>query len=478
MAVRSSQHTPLWGWLVPQLLDPTHDVLVLAPQRDWEASSAARRPSSHRLGRSAKPLRLMVGRPRLQPRWTLAEARVVPGLPAHRSWRTLCGIDVGRVVAQATPGQPGQCLEASTRTTWRQRLGPEGPHALEAVRPQQVGRDQGRERRRMGTDTTAQPKPVASPTETARLEQGRGTRLTLRGAARATGSKVAKGGRSCRRTATRVVLEARQRGTDPRGRMAAANGQLAAMARHVLRRTPRVVSPLHGQLGALRRQGQSRAAAAPQRLRDQWEQTAALGRRVLPQHAARFAGRHGREKVLRLPAPQVVSMRTGQRSQPTAYGAQVRVAIARNGCVVRQTAYAQPLADPDPLPEALAGGHAVFGRPPPALAGERGVPHPAQERERLGTAQGARVSLPAKGKTRHRDAETAWCKRLPRLRAHLEPVSGPRTTDHRLERCRYTGVAGDQINVSWAVLAWHTTQWGRLLPQRHLAGVQAPRRAA
>jgi hypothetical protein len=436
MAVRSSQHTPLWGWLVPQLLDPTHDVLVLAPQRDWEASSAARRPSSHRLGRSAKPLRWMVGRPRLQPRVTLSEARVVQGLHEHRSWRTCGGLEVGRVVEQATPGQPVQCLEASPRTTWRQRLGPAGPHAWDAVRPQQVGRDQGRERRSMVTDTTAQPKPVASPTETARLEPGRGTRLTRRGAARATGSKVAKGGRRCRRTATRVVLEARQRGTAPRGRMAAATGPLAAMARHVRRRTPRVVSPLHGQLGALRRQGQRRAAAAPQRLRDQWEQPAAVGRRVLPQHAARCAGRQGREKVWRLPAPQVGSMRQGQRAQPTAYGAQVRVASARHGCGGTQTASAQHLAAPDPRPEALAGWHAVFGRPPPALAGERGWHHPAQERERLGTAQGARVSLPAKGKPRHRDAETAWGKRWHRLRAHLEPVRGPRKTDPRLARCR------------------------------------------
>jgi transposase, IS5 family len=478
MAVRSYQQTTMWGWLVQQLLDPTHDLLVLAHQIDWEAISEALRPYYHRLGRYAKPIRLMVGLHLLKHRLNLSDARVVQGLHENLYWMTFCGIDVGSVGEQATPGKPVQFLEASTMTKWRQRLGPEGTHALEAVMQQQLVRDKVLDRRSMVTDTTAQPKHVAYPTDTALLDQGRCKLLTLLGEARATGIKVAKGVRSFRRTAKRVVLEAMKLGKDHLGRIEEANGQLSAMARHVLRRTPRVVSQLNGQLGALRRQGQSRAAAATQRLRDQLEQTAALVRRVIHQNAERFAGRHVRDKVLSLHEPQVVSIRKGKRSQPTEYGSKVSVSIDRNGFVVTHTEYAQNLADPDTLPEALAGWHEVFGRPPPELAGDRGLHHPAHERERLGTAQVARVSIPAKGKTRHRDADTAWFKRLQRLRAHIEPVIGHLKTDHRLDRCRYKGFAGEQINVSWAVLAWNTTKWGRLLQQRHLAGVQAPRRAA
>src|SRR5262249_3260017 len=133
---------------------------------------------------------------------------------------------------------------------------------------------------------------------------------------------------------------------------------------------------------------------------------------------------------------------------------------------------------PETLPAALAGWSKVFGQPPPELAGDRGLHHPGHDRERLGTAPVTRVSLPTKGKTRHRDADPAWFKRLQRLRAHSEPVIGHLKADQRLDRCRYKGFAGEQMNVSWAGLAWHITKWGRLLQQRPLAGRHESRRAA
>jgi IS5 family transposase len=90
----------------------------------------------------------------------------------------------------------------------------------------------------------------------------------------------------------------------------------------------------------------------------------------------------------------------------------------------------------------------------------------------------ARVRIPAKGKRRPREADTAWGKRRHRLRAPSEPVIGHLKADHRLDRCRYQGFAGDQLHVSWAVLAWKTKEWGRVLQPRRLAGRGATRRAA
>src|SRR5262245_5631207 len=106
MAVQSYQQTTMWGWLVQQLLDPTHDLLVLARQIDWEAITEALRPYSQRLGRYAKPIRLRVGLHLLKHRLHLSDARVVQGLPENLYWMTFCGIDVGAVLEQATPGQP------------------------------------------------------------------------------------------------------------------------------------------------------------------------------------------------------------------------------------------------------------------------------------------------------------------------------------------------------------------------------------
>jgi IS5 family transposase len=250
------------------------------------------------------------------------------------------------------------------------------------------------------------------------------------------------------------------------------------MAQPVLHRVPRVLAQLNDKLGALRRHGHGRAAAAIARLRDQLEQTAGLVRRVIHQNAERFQGRHVPHTVLSLHEPKVVSIRKGQRAKSTEYGSKVSLSIDRHGFVMPHTAYAGNIAAPETLPDALAGWHTVFGQPPPALGADRGMPHAGHEQVRVGTAQVARVSIPAKGKTRPRDADTAWFKRLQRLRAHSEPVIGHLKAAHRLDRCRDKGFAGDQINVSWAVLAWHTKKWGRVLQQRRLAGRWVTRQAA
>jgi IS5 family transposase len=478
MAIQTWSQTPIGGWIVQPLLDPTHELLVVAHQIDWDAITDALRPYYHRLGRYAKPSRLRVGLPLLKPRGNLAEARVVQGLHEHRYWMTFCGLAVGAVLEQATPETPIRFLDAATMTKGRQRLGPEGTHALEAVLQQQLVREKVLDGRCMLTETTAQEKHVASPTDTALLDKGRRQLLTLLGPVKAHGIAVARGLRSFRRTAKRVVLAATKRGKDQLERIQEANRPRSTMAPHVLHRVPRVLPQLNGQLGALRRQGSGRAAGAMERLRTQLEQTAGLGRRVIHQNAARCQGRHSPDKVLSLPEPHVVSIRKGKRAPGTEYGSKVSRSIDRHGLVITHTEYSYHIAAPETLPDAIAGWREVLGRAPSELGADRGLPHPGHDRERLGLAPVAHVSMPPKGNKRHQDADTAWFKRLQRLRAHIEPVMGPLKTDHRLDRCRYKGFAGDHINVSWAVLAWNTTQWGRLLPQRHLVGRPAARRAA
>jgi hypothetical protein len=158
------------------------------------------------------------------------------------------------------------------------------------------------------------------------------------------GGAVAPGRRSLRRTAKRVVLAATKRGKDPLERIAAAHRQLSTRAPQVLPRVPRVVAQVSGTLGARRRHGPARAAAAMGRLRAPLEQTAGWVRRVIPQNAERFQGHHIPDKVLRLPAPHVVSIRTGKRAKGTEYGSKGSLAMDRHGVVITHTEYASNLA--------------------------------------------------------------------------------------------------------------------------------------
>jgi len=96
MATQVYYQTTIWGWIVQHGLDPTHELLVLARQMDWEAITRALQPYDHRLGRYAKPIRLMVGLHLLKHRLNLSDQQVVQGLHENLYWMAFCGIDVGR----------------------------------------------------------------------------------------------------------------------------------------------------------------------------------------------------------------------------------------------------------------------------------------------------------------------------------------------------------------------------------------------
>ena len=469
MALKAAYQTTIWGWLVQQLLDPAHELLVLAAQIDWDAITEALRPYYKLRGRYAKPVRLMVGLHLLKHRYGLSDEGVVQGLHENLYWMVFCGIDLGEVLEQGQPGEPLHWVEASTLCKWRKRLGVQDTQVLEGVIHQQLVYDKVLSPRTMLTDTTAMEKHVVYPTDTALLDKGRRQLVGLIRQAQGLGVTVSRSFRSFSRTAKRVVLEVAKFGKDKIERIEAANGELSAMAQQVLRRVPEVVGQLGEQFAALAQAGQPQAAQARARLRDQVVAMAELVHRVIEQNAERFQGRHVPNKVLSLHEPQVVSIRKGKCGKATEYGSKVSLSIDRGGFVVTHQEYASNIADPETLPAALAGWVEVFGRLPPELGADRGLHHAARDQERLGTAQVARVSIPRKGKQRHPDAETAWFKRLQRLRSHIEPVIGHLKADHSMDQCRYKGFEGDQINVSWAVLAWNTKKWGRLLQHRHRA---------
>jgi IS5 family transposase len=73
--------------------------------------------------------------------------------------------------------------------------------------------------------------------------------------------------------------------------------------------------------------------------------------------------------------------------------------------------------------------------------------------------------------TKHADANKKYFRELQRKRASIEPVIGHLKQDHRLNRCRYKGFDGDQINVSLAVTAWNAKKWMRqMIEERRKAG--------
>jgi IS5 family transposase len=140
------------------------------------------------------------------------------------------------------------------------------------------------------------------------------------------------------------------------------------------------------------------------------------------------------------------------------------------GFMVTHTEDAASVADIETLPDALRRGQARWGRLPTEGGGDRGLPHRAADRHRMGLGPVGRVGLAPKGNQPHPASGTAWDKQWRRLRGQIDPVISHRKTDHGMMRCRDKGFVGDPLNGSWAVLAWNTKKWGRILQQRYLAG--------
>jgi IS5 family transposase len=104
MAIQIYHQTTIWGWWVQQVLDPTHELLGLAQRIEWEAIDRALWSYYREFGRYAKPIRLMVGLHILKHLLNLSDVQEVQGLHESLYWMVFCGIDVGHVLEQASPG--------------------------------------------------------------------------------------------------------------------------------------------------------------------------------------------------------------------------------------------------------------------------------------------------------------------------------------------------------------------------------------
>jgi len=76
------------------------------------------------------------------------------------------------------------------------------------------------------------------------------------------------------------------------------------------------------------------------------------------------------------------------------------------------------------------------------------------------------MAIPKKGKHPHPDSKESWFRKALKQRVKIEPIIGHLKCDHRMNRCRYRGIAGDTVNVVWATLAWNTKKITQLVREK------------
>lgn len=470
--------------LLEKRLDPGHELLVLADKIDWERIEIALRPNYSLRGRKAKSIRLMVGLHILKHRYNLSDQDAVRGVHENVYHMAFCGLS-----GQLGTAEWGKTLDASTMTKFRRRIGAEGTAVIESLIREQLIAAKELSPKTHLVDSTAMEKNVTYPTDTGLLNRGRQLIVKTMRKLGELGVKVKV--RDCARKAKRVILRVLKLGKDRQDRIAQGTKDLVAMAQEVLAKVPAVLKGAGavatnaakaggkavqqalsaaaqdavGKADALGDAAKSELCALGKGVKDkmaaltgQLKKQRELLKRVIEQAEARLQGVHIKHKVLSLHEPHVVAIAKGKRAKPNEYGVKVSISIDRSGYVVGHQEYAENVFDTKSLDPALDHWDQAFNKPADELGADRGY-HSSAPSEKV--AKIKRVSIPTKGSAPHPDKKKPYFRRLQRKRAGIEPVIGHLKSDHRMDCSRYKGFEGDQINVSWAVIAWNTKKWVR-----------------
>lgn len=264
------------------------------------------------------------------------------------------------------------------------------------------------------------------------------------------GRKI-KIGRTFARKARRALLEIAKLGHGRQERIQKAAKELVEYAEEVLQNVP-------AALRKAKPHKNSKVQAQIELIQEQIRNDAELLRRVIEQTIARYAGTHVKDKVYSLHEPQVTCIAKGKRGKPNEYGSKISIAVDKNGFVVTHQEYDYNVGDNTTLNAAVCGWEAATGQVPRKLAADRSY-HLPEYPDKVNEVK--RIAIPRTGKQKHPDSYKEYFRRLQQKRASIEPVISHLKQDHRMDRCRYRGFEGDQINVAMTATAWNLRKWMR-----------------
>ncbi|MDP2855473.1 MAG: transposase [Smithellaceae bacterium] len=215
------------------------------------------------------------------------------------------------------------------------------------------------------------------------------------------------------------------------------------MTHHVILQAARIANSLYSR-------GLTEAARALNRL-------VSIGKRIVNQTTRVLSGESPKNRIYSLHEPDVAVIKKGKSHPDCEFGAIVALAKNDDGLILSHLEYQHNVADVKTLGQVIGGIKKNVGRSPREVTGDRGFDQSLRKQENCRRRWGVqRLAIPKKGKTPHPDNEQHWFRRALKQRVKIEPIIGHLKSDHRMNRCRYKGAAGDTVNVVWATLAWNT----------------------
>jgi IS5 family transposase len=408
-----------------QLINPQHPLAVLAEKIDWKQFDLLLGSSYHPTqGAPGTPTRLMVALHFLKYRTDLSDEDVVAAWVENPYWQHFSGM---RYFQHSMPIAP------SSMTRWRKRLGEAGAEQMlretiktgmrmNAIRPVEL--------QRLNVDTTVQTKAIRFPTD-ARLYHRMRERLVK--AARAEGLLIKQ---SYQHVGKRLLMRSSR----------------YAHARQ-MKRARACTRQLKTQLGRVLREI-VRQTKEPSRKLSRLLETA---RRIHSQQ------RHDKNKVYSVHEPEVECIAKGKAGKPYEFGNKVSVAVSsRGGWFVGTKSFTGNPYDGHTLAEQLKQVDRLIGKQVKEVHVDMGY----RGHDYVGNA-----TIHVDKRQRGRTPKALW-KRMKR-RAAVEPSIGHLKNEHRLERNRLKGVAGDAINAILSAAAMNFQKLLRTCERKLVAEIMA-----
>ena len=395
-----------------QLIDLHHPLVQLGMRIDWASFELALGATYHPThGAPGIQTRLMVALHYLKYQHDLSDENVVAHWVENPYWQHFSG---QQFFQHRAP------IDASSMTRWRGRLGEAGAEqmlratietgiAMGVIRPAQL--------KRINVDTTVQTKAIRFPTD-ARLYHRCRERLVK--VARQKGIKIKQ---SYRHAGKKLLLDSSR----------------YAHARQ-MKRARAATRKLRTQLGRVMGEIE-RKATKPSRKLSELLKTA---------HQIHAQQRNDKNKIYSVHEPEVECIAKGKAGKKYEFGNKVSVAVtSRGGWLVGAQSYTGNPYDGHTLSSQLQQVNNLIGdrvREAYVDMGYRGHDYEGGVTVRVDKRQRGRTPRPL----------WRWMKR----RAAVEPSIGHLKAEHRLERNRLKGVAGDAFN---AILSAAAMNFQKLL---------------
>lgn len=458
---------------IVQRLTPNHELAILAEKIDWQSIYERFKKFFHRKGRMAKQIRLHVGIQILKHRYAMSDEEVVQRLHRDVDFLNFCGfylvkdpkqisVEVPKeIVSRLKDKQQYILIEPSSLTKFRRLVGAKGAQLLDCIIKEHLKKDGQLKTHTAVTDTTAMEKNIAYPTDTKLLYRGLEKLVKTIEKAKDCGVVGIEKIRSFKRKSKQVFLSAMKLGKDQLERIKKANSQLSQMLKSTVKQVPCVIEAISNFIDENKAKIEQNKIRLLERLSLKIKEVVLAVEQVIEQNRMRFEkGVHVANKRYSVHEPGVIAIKRGKAGKDYEYGAKVSITMTPNGYVVGHKVYhKKEVSDIETLPDVRESFEKATGRKLKNLGADRGLSH--KDRYRLRTHDIKHLAIPRKGKKKHPDADKPWFRKLQRLRAGIEPVIGHLQSDHLMDKGRYKGTEGDQINAALAVIAWNLKKWAK-----------------